>query len=353
MKKLFRCLIFTALTLLLFAASASCEEVTTKNEEVSPAPESVMRLCSSMSQGVTELLVADFSKRYGTKVQVQYVPQGPWQERVDFLSDNSFDCWLGGTVEECYLADQEGMLSPYKAKEFYKMPVELRTRQGQWTSIFLEYIAFVSNTHKLRDNGLYAPDTWQELLLPEFKNEIVMEKFLNGGASYSMITSIWQLRGQETALKFASRLNQQEILFTETYADAVDKVKSGEKMVAVVPLRTAILLETQHKHLFATVVKDANRNLLNCVAIMNKAENMEAARNFVDYLVSDDSQAVLRNKGYHYIWHAKNYPYNDGRKELIGNVNVPVDDLSWTAVEKDEIIAEWVNASTVAEKLEK
>ncbi|MBR4958118.1 MAG: hypothetical protein IKY55_01715 [Phascolarctobacterium sp.] len=115
-------------------------------------------------------------------------------------------------------------------------------------------------------------------------------------------------------------------------------------MVAVVPLRTAILLETKHKHLFATVVKDANRNLLNCVAVMNKADNLEEARSFVDYLISDDSEALLRSKGYHYIWHAKNYPYNDGRKELIGNVKVPVDDLSWTAVEKNDIISQWMKA---------
>ena len=71
---------------------------------------------------------------------------------------------------------------------------------------------------------------------------------------------------------------------------------------------------------------------------------MDEAHSFVDYLISDDSEALLRSNGYHYIWHAKNYPYNDGRKELIGNVKVPVDDLSWTAVEKNEIISQWLKA---------
>ena len=349
MKKVYRYLMLSALTLLLMFTSICCEAATTEKEEARSNSETAMHLCSSMSKGVTELLVDDFVKRNGVKVQIRYLPEGSWQERMEFLNKNSFDCWLGGTVEECYLADQEGMLSPYKPKEFYKMPVELRTRQGQWTSIFLEYIAFVSNTNKLRDNGLYAPDTWQELLLPEFKNEIAMVNFANGSTSYAMITSIWQLRGKDTALKFADRLNQQHIHFTETYEEAVGMVDRGEKMVAVVPLRTAILLETKHKHLFATVVKDANRNLLNCVAVMNKANNLETARSFIDYLVSDFSEAVLRSEGYHYIWHAKNYPYNDGRKELIGNVNVPVDDLSWTAVSKDEIIKEWLNVSKTEE----
>ena len=169
----------SALTLLLMFTSICCEAATTEKEEARSNSETAMHLCSSMSKGVTELLVDDFVKRNGVKVQIRYLPEGSWQERMEFLNKNSFDCWLGGTVEECYLADQEGMLSPYKPKEFYKMPVELRTRQGQWTSIFLEYIAFVSNTNKLRDNGLYAPDTWQELLLPEFKNEISQMQNIN------------------------------------------------------------------------------------------------------------------------------------------------------------------------------
>lgn len=337
--------VIVALLLLTIMLVSGCAENTkTKKVDANGAPKLTLNLCSSMSEAVTKLLVEDYSKKQGVEVNVKYLPKGSFADRMDFLCDNKFDCWLGGTAEECYLADQQSLLSPYKPQEFYKMPAELRSRQGQWTSVYLEYIAFISNTSKLRDNGLYAPDTWQELLLPEFEHEIVMPDFVNGGASYGMVTSIWQLRGKETALKFAADLNKQGIVYTDTLDEAVEKVNTGEKMVAVVPLRTAILLETKHKHLFATVVKDANRNLLNCVAVMNKAENLNEAHSFVDYLISDDSEALLRSKGYHYIWHAKNYPYNDGRKELIGNVKVPVDDLSWTAVEKNEIISQWLKA---------
>ena len=344
MKRFLQFLLMSALIVVGVILYTGVEATENKKDGVAPVSDNAMSLCSSMSKGVTELLVEDFAKRYGVKVNVQYMPEGTWQERLEFLKNNDFDCWFGGTAEECYLADQDGVLSSYKSQEFYKMPVELRNREGKWTSIFLEYIAFVSNTNKLRDNGLYAPDTWQELLLPEFKNEITMVDFTNGGTSYAMITSIWQLRGKEAALKYAGRLNKQNIYFTNTYEEAVDKVNRGEKMVAVVPLRTAILLETKYKHLFATIIEDANRNLLNCAAVMDKATNIEAARNFIDYLLSDNSEAALRAEGYHYIWHAKNYPYNDGRKELIGNVNVPVDDLSWTAVSNEEIVAEWLKA---------
>ena len=344
MKKVFQNIILGLLLLSLFLVSGCAENTQPKKVDASGVPKLTLNVCSSMSKAVTQLLVEEFAQKQGVEVNVKYLPAGSFAERMDFLRANKFDCWLGGTAEEYYLADQQSLLSPYKPKEFYKMPAELRSRQGQWTSLYLEYIAFISNKEKLSNYGLYAPDTWEELLQPAFKNEIVVPDYINGGASYSMITSIWQLRGKEAALEYAGKLNRQRISFTDSVAEAVEQVYQGEKMVAVVPLRTAILLETKHKHLFATVVKDANRNLLNCVAVMNKADNMEEARSFIDYLISDESEALLRSRGYQYIWHAKNYPYNDGRKELIGNVNVPVDDLSWTAVEKSEIIRQWVRA---------
>ena len=65
---------------------------------------------------------------------------------------------------------------------------------------------------------------------------------------------------------------------------------------------------------------------------------------FIDYLMSDDSLQVLSNNGYQYLWHVKDYPHNNLRKELLGNVRVPVDDLSWTAIEKNEIIRQWLSA---------
>ena len=64
----------------------------------------------------------------------------------------------------------------------------------------------------------------------------------------------------------------------------------------------------------------------------------------IHYLMSDAGVELLPANGYHYMWHVKKYPYNDGRRELIGNVRVPVDDLSWTSVYKSEIIRQWRGA---------
>lgn len=304
-----------------------------------------LTLCSSMNKKLTELFAENFSKATGTKVTISYLPGGTQKERMDYLRQHKFDVWLGGTSEEYFLANEQKILQPYIVKESYKVPAELRNRTGQWTSLYLSYIAFLSNKNNLHAYGLYAPETWDELLAPQLKEEIALPDFSLGGASFGMLTSVWQLKGKQQALNYAAKLNAQNPTYTKGFGEAVDMVYIGKKTVAVVPLDYALLMEARHQHLFATVVKDANRNMLTGAAIMRTAEHLNEARAFLDYLMSDEGIDLLPANGYRYMWHVKKYPYNDGRKELIGNVQVPVDDLSWTSVNKDEIIRQWQNAS--------
>ena len=263
---------------------------------------------------------------------------------MDYLRKHKFDVWLGGTSEEYFMADEQHILQPYIAKEAYKVPAELRNRTGQWTSLYLSYIALLSNKNNLHAYGLYAPETWDELLAPQLKDELAIADFNLGGASYGMITSIWQLRGGDQALAYAAKFNAQQPVYTKGFGEAVDLVYIGKKTVAIVPLDYALQMEARHRHLFATVVKDANRTMLTGAAIMRSAEHSEEARAFLDFLMSDAGVELLPANGYHYMWHVKKYPYNDGRRELIGNVRVPVDDLSWTSVYKSEIIRQWRSA---------
>lgn len=301
-----------------------------------------LRVCSSMEDKLTKILVEDYSRRTGTKVKISFLPPGTVKERLDFLRQQKFDCWLGGTAEEYYMADQEKILEPYFPKEAYKVPAELRSGQGQWTSLYLRYIALISNKNNLAALGLYAPETWEELLHPHLLRELAIPDPYMGGASYGMMTSIWQLQGEEHFRNVAKAMAQQEPLYTATVSDAVDLVYSGRRTVAILPLDYALRLEERHSHLYATVVKDANRNMLTGAAVLVHSGNKDKAREFLDYLMSDESEALLRNSGYQYMWHVKHYPYNDGRRRLIGNVQVPVDDLGWTAGYKRDIIKAWM-----------
>lgn len=320
--------------------AAGCAE---KRTEESKQKE--INICSSLGERMTLTLTRDFQKRYNIKANISYLPSGDFKHRQRFMELNKGDVWLGGTAEEYFLANRASLLIPYQAKEAYKIPADMRSKQGEWTSLYLGYIAFISNRNNLKELGLYAPTKWEDLLEPELRNEITIPDPQLGGASFGMLTSIWQLRGKEKALAYASNLGELNPVYTKYMSECIDQVYSGRKTIGVVPLDLALILEEKHEHLFATVVKDANRNLITGVAMLKFGRNEAEAKQFIDYLISDGGQKALQANGYRNLWPVKNYPFNDGRKELTGNIQVPTDDLAWTSTYKGEIIRQWMEAS--------
>jgi len=336
---------FLLFILLLTLQLCGCgkKEAPATNTEVTP-PE--LKICSSLGQRATELLVNDFVQKSAKKLQptITYLPAGSMEQRFKFLETGGFDCWLGGTAEEYFSANDKGLLQSYAAKEAFKVPVELRNRRNLWTTLYLSHIAILSNKDKLHNLGLYAPTTWDELLNTKLHNEIAVPSYVLGGPSFGMLTSLWQIRGKEAALKYAAAFNLQQPSLTNNTLEAADMVYQGKKTIAVLPVGYALELEEKHSHLFATVPKDANRNLLTGVALLKNCKNELNGQQFIDYLMSDASEEVLHKNGNQYLWHVKHYPHNNNRNKLVGDIQVPVDDLAWTSTYKIEIIRQWQEA---------
>lgn len=303
-----------------------------------------LNICSSMGKDITELLIKDFAKRNNVKVNIFYLPGGTYEARKDFLGKNRVDCWLGGTSEEYFMAEEEGLLRRYVAKESYKVPAVLRNRRGDWTALYLSYVAVLSNKDNLREAGVYAPTTWEEFLDPTFKGKLVFPNPQIGGVAYGMLTGIWQLNGKSAALEYAAKLNAQNPLVVDSFNEAVDLVYNGHKTSTIVPLDYGLFLESKHNHLFTTVPKDANRNVLSGVAILKKAEAINNAEKFIDYLMSDESVTTLASSGYYYMWHVKNYNDSVERTRIVGRLQVPTDDLGWSSTYKNEVIRQWQEA---------
>lgn len=336
MKKIYLFLMSSLLLLALLTASGCQKAPEEKKKEI--------LLCSSLGEHATRVLVEGFTAATGIRVKVEYLPGSTTEKRMDFLSARNYDCWLGGTAEEYNLAGQHKLLEKYIVKDSQKIPAELSNKQGEWTSLYLSHIALISNKNKLKEKGIYAPEKWGELLHPSLRKEIAIPDCHLGGASFGMITSLWQLKGKEQALSYAAKLHGQLPLYTSSLDEAVNLVYRGEKTTAVVPIGYALVLEEKHSHLFATIVRDANRNMLTGVALLKSGPNKVEAQNFMDFLLSDAGVDLLAKNQLNYMWPVTRNPYKDGRSRLLGRIHTPVDDLNWTATYKEEIIRQWLQA---------
>ena len=80
------------------------------------------------------------------------------------------------------LADRMTAISQVEFKEFYtyKSPTrnmlkkQFQDSDGYWTGIYMGALGFCSNTNELKRLGLRAPTSWNDLLDPKYKGNIMM-----------------------------------------------------------------------------------------------------------------------------------------------------------------------------------
>jgi ABC-type Fe3+ transport system substrate-binding protein len=70
---------------------------------------------SSLGLDRTRALAQAFADQTGIIVQLEELPAEPLSLRLQFLSNQPADIWLGGTAEEYYQADKQRYLQSYQA----------------------------------------------------------------------------------------------------------------------------------------------------------------------------------------------------------------------------------------------
>lgn len=328
MKKIL--LLILAMLLLLGCAS----DLQPKAQE----PQRGVKICTSMSRSMTLALVEDFAEKTGIAVEIVSLPPGATAMRLAYLADIQADVWLGGSAEEFWLAGEQGLLQSYRPREANKIPPELRQNNWLWTALYVDHIAFLSHRDNLHALGLYAPTSWEDLLNSAFYQEVVLAHPQNGGAPYGMITTLWQLWGARRAMLYAEAWHAQKPLYTNSNSVAIEEVFSGRKTVAIVPLSYALLLEQKEPGVFASIPQDGNKNMVSGAALL-KGNNTDEGKAFISYLLSERAAEVLGKEGLPLLWSIS----KEGtmQKEIVGDLHTAIDDLSWTAEMKAEIIQQW------------
>lgn len=329
MKQVVGCLL-----LLVTMAVAACMGPEEKKSEVQS-----VNICSSMSRDLSMALINDFAERTGILVEFDPLVPINLAQRLSVLENSKVDIWLGGFSEEYYMAAERKMLDSYLPATAADLPPQYMDRANRWLPVSVDHIALLSNLRVIRNLGIKAPETWEELLQPVLYKEITMSDPEIGGASFGQITSIWQLRGQEAALRYAGLLRTQEVAYLPTDAKAGYEVYSGNKSVAILSLSHARALEKEHHFLYAVPVKDGNKNMITAAAILKKGVHKRASQRFMDYLLTPEAARIMRKYGMKPL---ADTLYQERQK--MQGIQIPYDDLYWIASSKQQLIKAWLNA---------
>lgn len=275
--------------LLIIALAAGCAP---KKEE--EKKELSLTIYAGLMEDHAILAAREFEKATGVKTSFVRMSSGETLARILAEKENmSASIWYGGPVDAYIAAMKDNMLVPYVSPNASVIPNHFKDKEGYWTGIYTGYLGFVLDKQWFEENKLDYPTSWEDLLKPEFKGQIVTAHPGSSGTAYTMLSTLIQLKGEEEGLAFMQKLNGQIRQYTKSGTAPGRMVGLKEIPIGITFLHDAIKYRIEgFKDIVIGAPSEGTGFEIGGVAILNGGPDQEAAKMFVDWALTKEAQEL-------------------------------------------------------------
>lgn len=216
---------------------------------------------------------------------------------------------FGGGVDSYISAAELGYLEQYESPEAEAIDAGYRDKDGYWTGLALVPAGFLVNNDVLKEKGLEAPKTWEDLADPKYKDEIIMASPAISGTQYAILNGTLQAWGEEKGWEIWTAINDNVDFYAKGGGEPGPKVCAGEYGIGILAMTGSTFALEKEYPVTAVYPEDMIPWTPAPIAIFKNSENKDAAKVFVDYYLSKEGQEALREA--------------DARVMARGDVDVP------------------------------
>lgn len=284
-------------------------------------------------------LGAAFKAETGIEMQNLVISSGEIFSRIKVERHRpQADIWLSVRALFLKQAGEEGLIEPYlspRAKEIY--PPFFYGGPYQITGVGMYPLVFFYNPAALAKVKLEAPRSYDDLLDPKWKGQIVMPHPATSGTAYTMLTTVLQAYGEEKGWAYLEKLAANVAQFTRSGRAPHKMVATGEYPVGIGFWDDVYVLAKQGfqiKPIFPLPLYAEPY----CMAIIKGSPNPAAAKKFFDFMLGKTAQEILVQNG-DYSVRSDVEPPPGALSLLTIERGKLKDDYVWAAKEKKAILA--------------
>jgi iron(III) transport system substrate-binding protein len=226
--------LLSVIILLVIASGLAITGAPTKREEFS----GTLNLLCTPQILWCEGMKAEFQKVY-PKVTVEFVRLSSGEALTRLRNERAnpqFDIWWGGPIDSFIAAKQEGLLEAYNSPNLANLidPKLMKDSDNSWAGIYVGSLGFASNKNFLEKHRLKPPESWDDLLNPAFKGQLVIAHPAGSGTAYTALITVLQLKGEDKGWEYWKQFNANVWQYTKSGAAPTQHVGQGEAAVGVV-----------------------------------------------------------------------------------------------------------------------
>jgi iron(III) transport system substrate-binding protein len=202
-----------------------------------------------------------------------------------------FDVWTGGPNDSHISGRIQGVLDTYKSPTRKMLAKQFQDTEGYWTGIYMGALGFCSNTRELSRLGLKAPRSWNDLLNPKYKGNIMMAHPGTSGTAYTTLWSqVLRLGGEDAAIDYMKELNKNVLSYTRSGAGPTGPLGRGEIATGLVFSHDCTAAILRGNPLVVSFPKEGTGFEIGGIALVKGARNPDAAKAYIDFSLSAEAQ---------------------------------------------------------------
>lgn len=259
--------------------------------------EGTLVLYTAMQRKVIADSVKLFEKKYGIKVEFVRKGSGGIIQLIEaeratkaYKADVT-DLWDPATFR---LWEKEGLFMPYKPAEGDNIAAFLQDKEWDFVTVSPVTEVMVYNTRTVKPED--APKTFKELLDPKWKGKLVHSDPNYSGATTMAVNVMMNLYGWD----YYEKLAKQEPLIVQSIGAVPRMLLSGEAQVGVLAVDADIKdFQAKGEPLAVVYAGEGVPFYTWDAAILKTAPHKNAAKLWMDFLISKEHQAYLAERKYY------------------------------------------------------
>ncbi len=192
-------------------------------------------------------------------------------------------------------AIEKDVVQPYKPEHFDEIPKSLKDSEGKWMTVHYGAIAFIVNKQALGNTPV--PQSWQDLLKPEYKGKVGFLDPTSAAIGYSVATAAnlamnGSLDNWAPGIEYLQKLEKNDVIHPKATATA--KVIKGEIPILIdADFNGYKAKYNDNAPIEVVIPKEGSLKVPYIMSLVKNAPHEEAGKEYLNFILSDKGQALF------------------------------------------------------------
>jgi iron(III) transport system substrate-binding protein len=287
----------------------------------------------------------EFEKATGIKVNFVRFSSGEALARVIAEKGNPrVDVLFGGPVETHSAGIKEGIFESYKPPSYAMLPARFKHADGQWVAIGDDPLVFMTNAKFLKENGLKAPASWNDLLQPAYRNMLQMADARTSGTAVTRIFSVLEVNGRDEnkAFDYMKKLRPNVQLYTKSGGGGTLPVGLGQAGGGIFFIVDALDTKAKGYDVVISFPQEGIGTAAEAIALIKGAKNPAEGKKLIDWASSPAMQGLFAKYKINFVPAHPDVALEPGLAEVLKGAKIFPIDAEYAGANRKRLVERWI-----------